>query len=68
MIPTLYDGYLRNSSVEIMSVILFLVGAVVIGPDREKCFWAALRKLVSLLLGYKCVFHGCRIAAALTTA
>ena len=56
-----------GSSVEIISVVLFLVGAVVIGSDREKCF-----------LGMRCenwfhyagtsAFHGIEFAAALTTA
>ena len=69
VIPTLYDGYLRNSSVEIMSVILFLVGAVVIGPDREKCFLGMrCENWFHYCLGTSAYFMAVEFAAALTTA
>lgn len=69
VLPTLYDGYLRNSSVEIMSVVLFLVGAVVIGTDREKCFLGMrCENWFHYCLGTSAYFMAMEFAAALATA
>jgi hypothetical protein len=50
VLPVYYEGYLRGSTMEICSISLFVVGAVVIGADREKIF-----------LGMRCEnwFHYC---------